>query len=146
MIFSTTIMVRGYSQPMIQSLDHIGIAVTDLDAAVARYTQLLGFPPIRIEEVITENAKVAFFKMGESQIELIAARQPDSPIAQFIAKRGEGVHHLAFRVDDLSAAIAHYQNDGFTIIGGIRPGAHGTKVAFLHPKSTHGTLIELVEI
>lgn len=131
---------------MIQSLDHIGIAVADLDAAVARYTQLMGVPPIRIEEVPTENAKVAFFKMGESQIELLAATQPDSAIAKFIAKRGEGVHHLAFRVDDISAAIVNYQNDGFTVIGGIRPGAHGTKVAFLHPKSTHGTLVELVEI
>lgn len=130
---------------MIQSLDHIGIAVVDLDAAVARYTQLMGFPPVRIEEVPTEKVKVVFFKVGDTQVELLAATHPDSPIAQFIAKRGEGVHHLAFRVTDLSAAIAHYQNDGFTIIGGIRPGAHGTQVAFLHPKFTHGTLVELVE-
>lgn len=130
---------------MIQSVDHIGVAVADLDAAVTRYTQLMGFPPVRIEEVPTENVKVAFFKVGDTQVELLAATSPDSAIAQFLAKRGEGVHHLAFRVSDLSAAIVHYQNDGFTIIGGIRPGAHGTRVAFLHPRSTHGTLVELVE-
>lgn len=131
---------------MIQSLDHIGIAVSDLDAAVARYTQLIGFPPSRIEDVPTESVRVAFFKVGDTQIELLAATRPDSPIAKFITKRGEGVHHLAFRVDDIDAAVAQYQNDGFTIIGGIRSGAHGNKVAFLHPKSTHGTLVEFVEI
>lgn len=130
---------------MIQSLDHIGIAVADLDAAVARYTQLMGFSPLSIEDVPTENVKVAFFKIGETQVELLAATRPESSIAQFITKRGEGVHHLAFRVDDIDAAVKKYQNDGFTIIGGVRPGAHNTKVAFLHPKSTHGTLVELVE-
>lgn len=130
---------------MIQSLDHIGIAVSDLDVAVARYTQLLGAPPARIEDVPTESVRVAFFKVGDTQIELLAATRPDSPIAQFITKRGEGVHHLAFRVDDIHAAVAQYQTDGFTIIGGIRSGAHGSKVAFLHPRSTHGTLVELVE-
>lgn len=131
---------------MIQSLDHIGIAVADFDAAVLRYTQLMGAAPTGIEIVATEKVRVAFFKAGETSIELIAATHPDSAIATFIAKRGEGVHHLAFRVADISAAVAHYQNDGFTIIGGIRPGAHGTKVAFLHPKSTMGTLIELIQI
>lgn len=129
---------------MIQSLDHIGIAVSDFDVAVARYTQLMGFPPSHIEDVPTEAVKVAFFKVGDTQVELLAATRSDSPIAQFIAKRGEGVHHLAFRVDDIYAAVAQYQNDGFTIIGGIRPGAYGTKVAFLHPSSTMGTLVELV--
>lgn len=131
---------------MIQALDHIGIAVSDLDAAVARYTQLLGAPPARIEDVPTEGVRVAFFTVGETHVELLAATRPDSPIAQFISKRGEGIHHLAFRVDDIHAAVAQYQTDGFTIIGDIRPGAHHTQVAFLHPRSTHGTLVELVEI
>lgn len=130
---------------MIHALDHIGIAVKNLDEAVVRYTQLTGFPPTRVEEVPTENVKVAFFKVGETHIELLAATSPDSPIAQFIAKRGEGVHHLAYRVDDLQAAVARYQKEGFTIIGGIRPGAHGTSIVFLHPKSTHGCLVELVQ-
>lgn len=129
---------------MIQSLDHIGIAVSDLEAAVARYTQLMGAAPLRCEDVPTEKVRVAFFKAGETSIELLAATAPDSPIAKFIARQGEGVHHLAFWVENLEAAIAQYQKDGFTIIGSIRPGAHGTKIAFLHPKSCHGTLIELV--
>lgn len=131
---------------MITQLDHIGIAVLDFDAAVARYTQLMGFPPLRIEDVPSEKVKVAFFKVGETQVELLASTVADSPIATFIAKKGEGIHHLAFRVADLATAIAQYQKDGFTIIGDIRPGAHGTRVAFLHPKTTHGTLIELVEM
>lgn len=140
-------MTDVYSQPMIQSLDHIGIAVADLDTAVARYTQLMGFPPSRIEEVPTEKVKVAFFDVGEASVELLAATASDSPIAQFIAKKGEGVHHLAFRVSNLMSSIARYQKEGFTLVGTApRPGAHGTQVAFLHPKSTHGTLIELVEI
>jgi methylmalonyl-CoA epimerase len=131
---------------MIQQVDHIGIAVADLDAAVARYTQLMGFPPERIEEVPTEKVKVAFFELGEMLIELLAATDDDSPIAQFISKRGEGVHHIAYRVADIRAAIAQYQEDGFIIIGDApRPGAHGTQVAFLHPKSTLGTLVELVQ-
>lgn len=131
---------------MIQSLDHIGIAVADLDDATTRYTQLMGFPPSRFEEVPTEKVKVAFFDVGETSIELIAATASDSPIAQFIAKKGEGVHHLAFRVQNLMAAIVQYQDDGFTLIGNApRPGAHDTQVAFLHPKSTLGTLVELVE-
>lgn len=139
-------MADIYSQPMIQQLDHIGVAVNDLDAAVARYTQLMGFPPDRIEEVPTEKVRVAFFAVGESHVELLAATASDSPIAHFIAKRGEGVHHLAFRVNNLVATIAHYEKMGFTMVGNIRPGAHGTQVAFLHPKTTLGTLIELVEI
>lgn len=143
---STSIMGHGKSQPMIQQLDHIGIAVSDLDAAVATYTQLMGFPPDRIEDIPTEKVKVAFFATGETHVELLAATASDSPIAQFIAKRGEGVHHLAFRVNNLVATLAQYQKDGFTMIGRIRPGAHGTQVAFLHPKTTLGTLIELVEI
>ncbi len=131
---------------MIQSLDHIGIAVRDFDAAVQRYTQLMGFSPSHIEDIPTENVRAAFFKVGDTQVELLAATRPDSPIAQFISKRGEGIHHLAFRVPDIAAAITQYQRNGFTMIGGIRPGSHGTKVAFLHPKSTYGTLVELVEI
>lgn len=148
---STTIMLPAYSQRMIHAIDHIGIAVSDLDAAIARYTQLMGFPPDRIEDVPTENVKVAFFQVGAISVELLAATSPESPIAQFIAKRGEGVHHLAYRVADLTAAIAQYQKEGLTIIGGVRPGATprggagGTRVAFLHPKSTHGCLVELVQ-
>lgn len=137
-------VIRGTM--IITQLDHIGIAVADFDAAVLRYTQLMGAAPTGIEIVATEKVRVAFFKAGETSIELIAATHPDSAIATFIAKRGEGVHHLAFRVANLAATIAQYQKDGFTLIGGIRPGAHGTTVAFLHPKSTHGTLIELVEV
>lgn len=142
---STTIMLPAYSQRMIHAIDHIGIAVSDLDVAVARYAQLMGFPPDRIEDVPTENVKVAFFAVGETHIELLSATSADSPIARFIAKRGEGVHHLAYRVADLAAAVTQYQKKGFTVIGGSRPGAHGTTVAFLHPKSTHGCLVELVQ-
>lgn len=130
---------------MITQLNHIGIAVADMDAAIATYTQLLGAAPTTVEDVPTEHVRTAFFKVGDTQVELIAATSNDSPIAKFIAKRGEGVHHLAFQVDDIRTAIAQYQKDGFTLVGDApRPGAHGTQVAFLHPKDTNGTLIELV--
>ncbi|PIR20449.1 MAG: methylmalonyl-CoA epimerase [Deltaproteobacteria bacterium CG11_big_fil_rev_8_21_14_0_20_47_16] len=128
-------------------LDHIGIAVADMDAAIATYTQLLGAAPTSVEDVPTERVRTAFFKVGETQVELLAATSDDSPIAKFIAKNGEGVHHMAFRVTDIRTAIVQYQKDGFTVIGDApRPGAHDTQVVFLHPKTTHGTLIELVQL
>lgn len=130
---------------MIQKIDHIGIAVNDLTAAVARYTILLGHAPTHVEEVASESVKVAFF--ADVNIELIAPLEGKGPVADFLAKRGEGVHHLSFQVADIVQAITDYQHQGFRVIGSApRPGAHGSRVAFLHPKELNGVLVELVQL
>lgn len=125
---------------------HIGIAVNSLDTALTLYHDTLRLPLHGQEEVGSERVKVAFLPVGDTEIELLEATSPDSPIARFIQKHGEGIHHLAFEVDDLDAALAAVRQGGFRLIDDQpRPGAGGTRVAFLHPKSTNGVLIELCE-
>ncbi len=131
---------------MLEKIDHLGIAVRDLDAAIARYTALCGQAPDHLEEVASQKVKVAMFDVGESRVELLMATAPDSPIAKFIDKRGEGMHHICFKVADLEAALARMAAAGMEIIpdaGGA--GAGGSRVAFLHPKSLMGVMVELVE-
>jgi len=131
---------------MLEKIDHIGVAVRDLESAVARYTVITGHPPERFEEVAEQKVRVAMFSVGESRIELLQATSPDSPIAKFIDKRGEGMHHVCFKVSDLKAALARLASEGMEILpgaGGV--GADGSRVAFLRPKSGNGVLIELVE-
>lgn len=128
---------------MIKKLSHIGIAVKDLDEAIKMYEKL-GLTLETTEEVPSQKLKVAFFKIGDTRIELLAATSEDSPIAKFIEKRGEGVQHIAFGVDDLEAELKDKAEKGFQLIDEVpRPGAHGAKIAFLHPRSTKGVLIEL---
>lgn len=128
---------------MIKNLSHIGIAVKDLDQAIKMY-QELGLTLDSTEEVASQKLKVAFFTIGDTRIELLAATAEDSPIAKFIEKKGEGIQHIALGVDDLKAELKEKSEKGFNLIDKEpRPGAHGADIAFLHPKSTKGVLIEL---
>ncbi|MGC6525652.1 MAG: methylmalonyl-CoA epimerase [Flavobacteriaceae bacterium] len=129
-----------------KKIEHIGIAVKDLDVSNTLFEKLLGVSHYKIEDVATEGVKTSFFKVGESKIELLQATSPNSPIAKFIAKRGEGVHHLAFDVEDIEAEIERLKNEGFELINDIpKQGADHKKIAFLHPKSSGGVLIELCQ-
>ena len=130
---------------MFKKIDHIGIAVENLDEAVARYTQLLGKGPEHFEEVAEQKVKTAFFAVGESNLELLESTSPEGPIGKFIAKQGRGgIHHLCVEVEDIEATLKAYQEAGLQLIDETpRIGAHGKKVAFVHPKSTGGILLEL---
>lgn len=128
---------------MIKRISHIGIAVADLEAGIAFYEKL-GLKLESIEEVPSQKVKVAFFPCGDTRIELLAPMSEDSPIAKFIEKKGEGIQHIAFGVDDLPAELQKAEESGIQLIDKEpRPGAHGADIAFLHPKSTSGVLIEL---
>lgn len=130
---------------MIEKIDHLGIAVKDLKAAMAVYAGL-GLPLDGEEEVPTEKVRTAFFVAGDSHIELLESMAPDGPIARHIEKRGEGIHHVALRVDDIERAMAEARTQGLVLLSeSPRPGAHGTRQVFIHPKSTGGVLIELVQ-
>ena len=129
-----------------KKIEHIGIAVKDLDVSNTLFEKLLGVSHYKIEDVAAEGVKTSFFKVGESKIELLQATSPNSPIAKFIAKHGEGVHHLAFDVEDIEAEIERLKNEGFELIDDIpKQGADHKKIAFLHPKSSGGVLIELCQ-
>jgi len=130
----------------LKKIEHIGIAVKDLEAASALYEKLLGRECYKQEAVETEGVRTAFFEVGESKIELLEAMSEDSPIARFIEKRGEGIHHIAFEVDDLKAEAERLRSEGFRVLSDEpRPGADNKQVLFLHPKSSHGVLIELCQ-
>ncbi len=129
---------------MYRRLTHVGIAVKNLREASEVFSKLFGRRADHAEEVADQNVNVAFFRIGEGGIELLEATAPDSPIARFIEKRGEGVHHLSFEVDDIEAEIARLKSEGFHMVDERpRTGAEGYRVAFLHPKSTNGVLIEI---
>ena len=125
-------------------IEHLGIAVKDIETANKLYSLLLNTHPYKQEAVESEGVITAFFKMGESKIELLAATNSESPIAKFIEKRGEGIHHIAFEVTDIDAEINRLQAEGFELINKTsKPGADNKLIAFLHPKSTGGVLVEL---
>jgi methylmalonyl-CoA/ethylmalonyl-CoA epimerase len=125
-------------------VEHIGIAVKDLQEAVRLYERLLGTPCYALEEVAEQKVKTAFFQVGQTKIELLESTSPDGPIGKFIDKRGEGVHHIAFAVEDLPGALQEIRTAGLQLIDGQpRKGAEGLSIAFLHPKSTLGVLTEL---
>ncbi|MBP6758111.1 MAG: methylmalonyl-CoA epimerase [Flavobacterium sp.] len=127
-------------------IEHIGIAVNSLEEASVVYEKLFGEPAYKQEEVVEEGVKTAFFKNGPNKIELLESTNPESAIAKFIAKKGEGIHHIAFEVDDIEAEIARLKNEGFIVLNEIpKKGADNKMVAFLHPKSTNGVLIELCQ-
>ena len=127
-------------------IEHIGIAVKDLNAANELYAKLLKTGSYKTEQVKSEGVETSFFKTGESKIELLAATSEDSPIAKFLAKRGEGIHHVAFEVDDIKVEMERLKQEGFELIS-ERPkkGADNKMVAFLHPKSSTGVLVELCQ-
>ena len=127
-------------------IDHIGIAVRDMAASNELFQKLLGAAPYKIEVVESEGVTTSFFQTGESKVELLEATHPDSPIAKFLEKRGEGIHHIAFEVADIEAEINRLEGEGFVLLNKIpKPGADHKLVAFLHPKSTNGVLVELCQ-
>jgi len=127
-------------------IEHIGIAVNNLEEAVKTYEQLLGTPCYKLEEVASEGVKTAFFQVGESKIELLEASNENSPIAKFIAKKGEGIHHIAFDVTDIEASMKDLAGNGFQLLNEApKAGADNKLVAFLHPKSSNGVLVELCQ-
>ncbi len=127
-------------------IHHLGIAVESLGKVVQIFELLLGHPPDSMEEIQDQKVRVAVFHMGESRIELIEASSPDSPIARFIGKRGPGIHHVALSVDNLQATLDDLEGRGLRLVDrSSRCGAEGESIAFLHPSSTSGVLIELVE-
>ena len=130
----------------ISHIEHIGIAVKDLKVAISYYEDVLGLQCYNIEEVADQKVKTAFFKVGETKIELLEPTSEESAIAKFIEKKGEGVHHIAFRVDNVANSLAECEAKGVQLIDKApRKGAEGLSIAFLHPKSTAGVLTEFCE-
>ena len=131
---------------MIGKINHLGIAVKSLAETEKQWKEVLGLQKIGEEEVAGQKVKVAMFKVGESKVELLEATSPDSAIAKFLEKRGEGIQHICFQVDDIKQALAEMKAKGAPVIDAEpRIGAGGHKVAFLHPKGFNGVLIELLE-
>jgi len=129
---------------MLSKINHIGIAVRSLEEALPLYRDQLGMSFKGIEEVAEQKVRVAMLQIGESQIELLEPTFPESPLAKFLEKNGPGIHHLAYEVADIEAAIARLVADGVRMIDAVpRSGAHGARIAFIHPKSTNGVLTEL---
>ena len=127
-------------------IEHIGIAVKNLDEAIPYYETILGLKCYAIEEVANQKVKTAFFKVGQTKLELLEPTDANSPVAKFIEKRGEGIHHLAFAVEGVEKALQEVSDKGVRLIDKVpRPGAEGLNIAFLHPKSTFGVLTELCE-
>ena len=125
-------------------IEHLGIAVKNLETAIPYYENVLGLKCYSIEEVPSQKVKTAFFKIGDTKIELLEPTSEDSTIAKFIEKKGEGVHHIAFATNDLPGALKEAEEKGVQLIDKApRPGAEGLEIAFLHPKSTQGVLTEL---
>lgn len=131
----------------ISHIEHLGIAVKSLDEAIPYYENILGMKCFSIEEVADQKVKTAFFKVGQTKLELLEPTSEESPIAKFIEKRGEGIHHLAFAVEDgVANALAEMEGKGVRLIDKApRKGAEGLNIAFIHPKSTHGVLTEFCE-
>lgn len=131
---------------MIKKIEHLGIAVTSIEESLKIYEALLGIDCYKVEVVESEFVKTAFIQVGESKIELLEATDPDSAIAKFLQKRGQGFHHVAFDVDDISYEINRLINNGFDLINqSPKDGADNKLIAFLHPRSTNGLLVELCQ-
>ena len=127
-------------------IEHIGIAVKSLETSNLLFEKLFGQPPYKQEEVASEGVKTSFFMNGPNKIELLEATNEDSPIAKFIAKKGEGIHHIAFDVEDIVSEISRLKEEGFVVLNETpKKGADNKLVAFLHPKGTNGVLIELCQ-
>jgi methylmalonyl-CoA/ethylmalonyl-CoA epimerase len=129
-----------------RKVEHIGIAVKDLELSNLLFEKLFGAPAYKFEEVESEGVMTSFFKNGPNKIELLAATNPESPIAKFLEKKGEGIHHIAFDVENIDQEIARLKKEGFVILNEVpKIGADNKWVAFLHPKSTNDVLIELCQ-
>jgi methylmalonyl-CoA/ethylmalonyl-CoA epimerase len=141
----TTYVKKG--DPLIKKINHIAIAVNNVEEAAKFYQTVLGLNLSGVEVVTAQKTKVGFFRIGESNIELVQPAESDSPLVKFLETKGQGIHHICFEVDDVEAEVKAYLEKGATLIDQKpRPGAHNTKVAFVHPKSSGGVLIELCEL
>ena len=130
----------------ISHIEHIGIAVKNLDESIRFYEDVLGMKCYSIEEVADQKVRTAFFQVGDTKIELLESTDPEGPIGKYVEKKGEGVHHMAFAVKGIDNALAQLDEKGIRLIDKEpRKGAEGLDIAFLHPKSTHGVLMELCE-
>ncbi|KQO29942.1 methylmalonyl-CoA epimerase [Flavobacterium sp. Leaf82] len=131
---------------MVNKIEHIGIAVKNMEDANVLFEKLLGVPSYKEEAVESEGVLTSFFQTGTNKIELLMATNPESPIAKFLEKKGEGIHHIAFDVEDIHAEIARLKNEGFVLINEVpKKGADNKWVVFLHPKNTNGVLVELCQ-
>ena len=130
---------------LFSKIDHIGIAVRSLEQASDLYESVFGLPGGRVEEVPSQGVRVRKFSVGESRLELLEPTSAESPVASFLEKRGEGVHHICYAVRHFDAALKEIRQKGLRIVGEPSPGSDGKRVVFIHPKSTFGVLIELVE-
>ncbi len=131
---------------MVNKIEHIGIAVKNMDDANILFEKMLGVPSYKMEAVESEGVLTSFFQTGNNKIELLVATNPESPIAKFLEKKGEGIHHIAFDVDDIEAEISRLKSEGFVLISEVpKKGADNKLVVFLHPKNTNGVLVELCQ-
>jgi len=131
---------------VLTDIDHVGIAVTDLDGAVEHYRRLFGVEPAHREVVESQRVEEVLFAVGASYIQLVGALGPDTPVGRFLAKRGPGLHHVGLRVDDVAATLEKLKSEGVPLIDEApRPGSRGTTIAFIHPKGMGGVLVELVQ-
>ncbi|KOP36797.1 MULTISPECIES: methylmalonyl-CoA epimerase [Flavobacterium] len=131
---------------MVNKIEHIGIAVKNMDDANVLFEKMLGVPSYKMEAVESEGVLTSFFQTGNNKIELLVATNPESPIAKFLEKKGEGIHHIAFDVEDIHAEISRLKNEGFVLINEVpKKGADNKLVVFLHPKNTNGVLVELCQ-
>ena len=131
---------------MVNKIEHIGIAVKNMEDANILFEKLLGVPSYKEEAVESEGVLTSFFQTGTNKIELLMATNPESPIAKFLEKKGEGIHHIAFDVEDIYSEISRLKNEGFVLINEVpKKGADNKLVVFLHPKNTNGVLVELCQ-
>ena len=127
-------------------IDHVGIACADLEASVTQYRRTLGVEPSHRERVVDQGVEEVLFPAGSSYVQLLGALGPDTPVGRFLASRGPGMHHVAYRVADIEAALEALRADGMRLIDAVpRPGSRGTLIAFVHPASMGGVLVELVQ-
>ena len=131
---------------MFKKVEHIGIAIKNFDDANTLFAKLFGKEHYKVEAVESEGVSTSFFQLGETKIELLEATKPDSPIAKFIEKRGEGIHHIAYEVDNIETEMQRLKNEGFRLLNETpKKGADNKLICFLHPKSTNGVLVELCQ-
>jgi methylmalonyl-CoA/ethylmalonyl-CoA epimerase len=132
---------------VLRQIDHVGIAVEDLDTAVEHYRRTLGVEPTHRERIDPQGVEEVLLAVGSSFIQLLGALGPDTPVGRFLERRGPGVHHIGYRVDDVAATLDHLRGEGVELIDRIpRPGSRGTTIAFVHPKAMGGVLVELVQL
>jgi methylmalonyl-CoA/ethylmalonyl-CoA epimerase len=131
---------------VLDDIDHVGIAVTDLEAAVAHYREAFGIDPVHRETVQDQGVEEVLFEVGTSYIQLLGALGPETPVGRFLERRGEGVHHVGYRVRDVASVLERLRSQGVPLVDEApRPGSRGTTVAFVHPKGFRGVLVELVQ-